>query len=46
MKKVVGDNYPLFFKTKDEFHTQVKKLKEMNNFTWEIPNHDNKFIML
>jgi len=43
MRKVVGDNYPLFFKTKDEFQTQVKKLKEMDNFVWDIPNHDSKF---
>ena len=43
MRKVVGDDYPLFFKTKDEFHTQVKNLKQMGNFTWDIPNHDEKF---
>ena len=43
MRKVVGDNYPLFFKTKDEFQTQVKNLKNMNNFTWEVKNHDKVF---
>ena len=43
MRKVVGDNYPLFFKTKDEFQTQVKKLKSMENFVWKVENHDRKF---
>ena len=43
MRKVVGDDYPLFFKTKDEFQTQVKNLKNMSNFTWEVKNHDKVF---
>ena len=43
MRKVLGNDYPLFFKTKDEFQTQVKKLKDMNNFTWEVENHDRVF---
>jgi hypothetical protein len=43
MRKVVGDNYPLFFKTKDEFQTQVRKLKSMENFVWKVENHDRRF---
>ena len=43
MRKVVGDDYPLFFKTKDEFQTQVKKLEEINEFDWELEKHDSKF---
>ena len=43
MRKVVGDDYPLFFKTKDEFRTQLEKIKTMDNFSWKIKNHDDKF---
>ena len=43
MRKVVGNDYPLFFKTKDEFQTQVRKLSSMDNFIWKVDNHDEKF---
>ena len=45
MRKVLGNDYPLFFKTKDEFQTQVKNLKNMNNFTNTIEVEYKGFIL-
>ena len=41
MRKVVGDNYPLFFKTKEDFQSKLKNLPK--EFKWELPNYDEQF---
>ena len=41
MRKVVGDNYPLFFKTKEDFQSKLKNLSK--EFKWELPNYDEQF---
>jgi hypothetical protein len=41
MRKVVGDDYPLFFKTKEEFQSKLKNLPK--EFKWELPNYDKQF---
>jgi hypothetical protein len=41
MRKVVGDDYPLFFKTKEDFQSKLKNLPK--EFKWELPNYDKEF---
>ena len=41
MRKVVGDDYPLFFKTKEDFQSKLKNLPK--EFKWELPNYDEQF---
>ena len=41
MRKVVGDDYPLFFKTKEDFQYKLKNLPK--EFSWELPNYDEQF---
>ena len=41
MRKVVGDDYPLFFKTKEDFQYKLKNLP--TEFEWELPNYDKEF---
>ena len=40
MRKVVGDNYPLFFKTKEDFQSKLKSLSSYERFEWKLPNYD------
>ncbi|MDP7368392.1 MAG: hypothetical protein QGH83_14175, partial [Candidatus Pacebacteria bacterium] len=41
MREVLGDNYPLYFKTKGEFQQKLQNLP--NNFSYNIPKHDAVF---
>lgn len=41
MRKVVGDDYPLFFKTKEDFQYKLKNLP--TEFEWELPKYDEEF---
>jgi len=43
MRKVVGDNYPLFFKTKEDFQSKLKSLSSYERFEWKLPNYDEQF---
>ena len=45
MKKILGDDYPLFFKTKEQFLNLLEKIQtsEYKNFKWELPNHEKNF---
>ncbi len=41
MREVLGDNYPLYFKTKGEFQQKLQNLPD--NFSHDIPKHDAVF---
>ena len=41
MREVLGDNYPLYFKTKDDFQHKLQNLPD--NFSHRIPKHDEVF---
>ena len=41
MREVLGDNYPLYFKTKDDFQHKLQNLPD--NFSHQIPKHDEVF---
>ena len=41
MREVLGDNYPLFFKTKTEFQKKIQKLPK--TFNHKIPDHAETF---
>ena len=41
MREVLGDNYPLYFKTKDDFQNKLQNLPD--NFSHQIPKHDEVF---
>ena len=40
---MVGDNYPLFFKTKEDFQSKLKSLSSYERFEWKLPNYDEQF---
>ena len=42
MREVVGDNYPYFFKSKDNFQSLIQNMP--NDFSHQIPNHDMVFM--
>lgn len=42
MREVVGDNYPYFFKSKDDFQSLIQNMP--NDFSHQIPNHDMVFM--
>jgi hypothetical protein len=42
MQYVLGKDYPLMFKTKEEFKNCVNKVS-IEKFDWELPNHDGFF---
>ena len=41
MREVLGDNYPLYFKTKTEFQNKIQKLPK--TFNHKIPDHAETF---
>jgi hypothetical protein len=41
MREVLGDNYPFYFKTKDEFQRMIQNMP--SDFSYSIPNHDYTF---
>ena len=41
MREVLGNDYPLYFKNKDEFQTMIQNLPK--NFSYKIPNHSEVF---
>ena len=41
MREVVGNNYPYFFKTKEEFQRLIQNMP--NDFSYQIPKHDMVF---
>ena len=41
LRKVVGDNYPFYFKTKDDFQRMIQNMP--SDFSHSVPTHDNKF---
>ncbi len=45
MREVLGDDYPFFFKTKDEFLNLLNVVEKNNNkkFNWDLPNHSENF---
>ena len=47
MTEILGEDYPYFFKTKDEFLDLLKQVESDNSksFEWEIPNYDEIFEM-
>jgi hypothetical protein len=40
-KYILGDDYPLYFKTKDEFHRALGNIPP--EFTWKLPPHNDIF---
>lgn len=40
-KYIMGDKYPLYFKTKEQFQSLLKNLPDTS--TWQMPEHDNIF---
>lgn len=38
---ILGDNYPLYFKSKAEFHTALTNIPD--EFTWTLPPHNDIF---
>jgi hypothetical protein len=40
-KYILGDNYPLYFKTKDDFQKTLENIPE--NFEWNLPPHNDIF---
>lgn len=40
-KYILGDNYPMYFKSKDDFHKLVSQIPE--ELDWEMPPHDENF---
>ena len=47
MTEILGEDYPYFFKTKDEFLDLLKQVESDSgkSFEWEIPNYDEIFEM-
>ena len=44
IKKIVGDNYPYLFKTKEEFQEKLKLIsKENKDFSWKLPDFNSIF---
>ena len=45
MTKVLGEDYPFFFKTKEEFLNLLKVVEKNagKEFKWELPDHENNF---
>ena len=43
MTEILGEDYPLFFTTKDEFLDLLLKIDDYDDFKWDIPNHDKIF---
>ena len=41
MREVLGDNYPFYFKTKDDFQRMIQNIP--NDFSHSVPTHDNTF---
>lgn len=42
-KYVLGEDYPLQFKTKDEFLSMLDKIPQDKSFEWDLPKHDETF---
>jgi hypothetical protein len=40
---VLGENYPLYFSSKEEFHALLNKIPENKSIDWELPPHDQNF---
>lgn len=38
---ILGDDYPLYFKTKEEFHSMLETVPQ--NFSWTLPPHNETF---
>ena len=44
IKKIVGDNYPYLFKTKEEFQEKLRLIsKENKDFSWKLPDFNSIF---
>ena len=41
MREVLGDNYPFYFKTKDDFQRMIQNMP--SDFSHSVPTHDNTF---
>lgn len=40
-KHILGEDYPMYFKTKEDFHNLLKNIPE--KLDWELPPHDANF---
>tara|TARA_B100000315_G_scaffold143205_1_gene132198 strand:- start:1332 stop:2732 length:1401 start_codon:yes stop_codon:yes gene_type:complete len=40
LRKVVGDNYPFYFKTKEEFQSLLRKIDTVKNFEWKLTDYN------
>jgi len=40
MREVLGDNYPFYFKTKEEFQSLLRKIDTVKNFEWKLTDYN------